>query len=62
MDTIFRSTLELMEDDIETHRLVICAGDQLSLSLLDKVHTIPIFFNEVCRMLIYIPDFRYSTR
>lgn len=38
MDTIFQSTLELTEDDVKTHGLVICAGDQLSLSLLDKVY------------------------
>jgi hypothetical protein len=37
MSTIFRRTLELAEDDIKKHGLVICAGDQLSLALLDKV-------------------------
>jgi hypothetical protein len=37
MSTIFRSTLELAEDDIKKHGLVICAGDRLSLALLDKV-------------------------
>ncbi|KAF8798380.1 hypothetical protein BYT27DRAFT_7228445 [Phlegmacium glaucopus] len=40
MDTIFQSTLELTEDDIKTHGLVLCAGDQLSLSLLDKISAI----------------------
>ena len=37
MSTTFRSTLELGEDDIKKHGLVICPGDQLSLALLDKV-------------------------
>ena len=37
MNTIFRSTLELLEDDVKKHGLIICAGDQLSLALLDKV-------------------------
>lgn len=40
MNTIFRSTLELSEDDIKKHGLVICAGDQLSLALLDKISAI----------------------
>jgi len=37
MNTIFQSTSKLSEGDIKKHGLVICAGDQLSLALLDKV-------------------------
>lgn len=37
LDSILRGTLGLKEDDIKKHGLIICAGDQLSLSLLDKV-------------------------
>ena len=37
MSTIFWDTSELAEDDMKKHGLVICAGDQLSLALLDKV-------------------------
>jgi hypothetical protein len=42
LNTIFRDSLRLTEDDIKKHGIVICAGDQLSLSLLDKVPFIPI--------------------
>jgi hypothetical protein len=48
MDAIFRSTLELTEDDVKTHGLVICAGDQLSLSLLDKACIFINFSLSVC--------------
>jgi len=37
LDSILRSTLNLTEEDIQKHGLILCAGDQLSLSLLDKV-------------------------
>ena len=37
LNTIFRDSLRLTEDDIKKHGIIICAGDQLSLSLLDKV-------------------------
>jgi len=37
MSTIFRSTLDLAENDIKKHGLVIRTGDQLSLALLEKV-------------------------
>jgi len=37
LNTIFRNSLRLTEDDIKKHGIIICAGDQLSLSLLDKV-------------------------
>ncbi|KAF8163626.1 hypothetical protein B0H34DRAFT_837464 [Crassisporium funariophilum] len=40
MNTIFQSTLQLSEDDIKKHGLIICAGDQLSLALLDKISAI----------------------
>ncbi|KAJ6543340.1 hypothetical protein B0H10DRAFT_1854245, partial [Mycena sp. CBHHK59/15] len=35
--TIFKSTLKLTAEDIQRHGVVICAGDQLSASLFDKV-------------------------
>ncbi|KAJ7869595.1 hypothetical protein B0H14DRAFT_3579250 [Mycena olivaceomarginata] len=35
--TIFRGSLKMTEDDIKRHGVVICAGDQLSASLFDKV-------------------------
>ncbi|KAJ6492735.1 hypothetical protein C8R47DRAFT_1044212 [Mycena vitilis] len=35
--TIFRTALKMSEDDIKRHGVVICAGDQLSASLFDKV-------------------------
>ena len=37
LSTIFRTSLNLTEEELKSHGLVICAGDQLSLSLLDKV-------------------------
>lgn len=37
VDTIIRQSLKLTPDDIKKHGLIICAGDQLTLSLLDKV-------------------------
>ena len=37
LNTIFCDLLKLTEDDIKKHGIVICAGDQLSLLLLDKV-------------------------
>jgi len=37
LDAIVRGTLKFTNDDIEKHGLIICAGDQLTLSLLDKV-------------------------
>ncbi|KAI1783591.1 hypothetical protein LXA43DRAFT_320644 [Ganoderma leucocontextum] len=36
MDTIIRKTLKLSEAEVRKHGLFICAGDQLSVSLLDK--------------------------
>jgi len=38
LNTIFCNSLRLTEDDIKKHGIIICAGDQLSLLLLDKVH------------------------
>lgn len=37
LSTIFQTSLNLTEEDVKNHGLIICAGDQLSLSLLDKV-------------------------
>lgn len=37
LNSILQHTLGLGEDEIKKHGLIICAGDQLSLSLLDKV-------------------------
>jgi hypothetical protein len=37
--TIFLSSLKMTEDNIKRHGVVICAGDQLSASLFDKVCT-----------------------
>ena len=37
LSTIFRTSLNLTEEDVKNHGLIICAGDLLSLSLLDKV-------------------------
>jgi hypothetical protein len=34
---IFQRSLQLTEDDLKKHGIVLCAGDQLSMSLLDKV-------------------------
>ncbi|KAF8165833.1 hypothetical protein B0H34DRAFT_794172 [Crassisporium funariophilum] len=39
-DAIFRHSLQLTEDDLMQHGIVLCAGDQLSMSLLDKVSAI----------------------
>ncbi|KAJ7864341.1 hypothetical protein B0H13DRAFT_2353767 [Mycena leptocephala] len=35
--TIFRTSLRMTEEDIKRHGVVICAGDQLSASLFDKI-------------------------
>lgn len=37
LDRILQGTLGLGEDNVKKHGLILCAGDQLSLSLLDKV-------------------------
>ena len=37
LNTIFCDLLKLTEDDIKKHGIVIYAGDQLSLLLLNKV-------------------------
>lgn len=39
-DAILRCTLKMSEEDIQKHGLIFCAGDQLSLSLLDKVNLV----------------------
>ena len=62
MDTIFRSTLELTEDDLKTHGLVFCAGDQLSLSLLDKACISLSSAGQYANLQNYVPDLSYSTR
>ncbi|TDL27967.1 hypothetical protein BD410DRAFT_739310 [Rickenella mellea] len=36
IDTIITKTLQMSEDDITNHGIVICAGDQLTISLIDK--------------------------
>ena len=41
LSTIFHDSLKLTEDEIKKHGILICAGDQLSLSLLDKVPFYP---------------------
>jgi hypothetical protein len=38
IDNIICGSLKLTEDDIKWHDIFICAGDQLSVSLLDKVY------------------------
>ena len=40
LNTIFCYTLKMTADDLEKHGIVFCAGDQLSISLLDKVSQI----------------------
>ncbi|KAF9475260.1 hypothetical protein BDN70DRAFT_915054 [Pholiota conissans] len=40
LKTIFCDSLQLTEDDIRRKGVVICAGDHLSLSLLDKISAI----------------------
>ncbi len=40
LDSIVRNTLKLTDKDIENHGLILCAGDQLMLSLLDKVSSL----------------------
>lgn len=42
IDTIVTKVLKLSEDDIRAHGVVICAGDQLTNSLVDKVRVMPI--------------------
>jgi hypothetical protein len=37
VDTIITKTLKLTGDGLEKHGIIMCAGDQLSISLLDKV-------------------------
>jgi len=40
LNTIFCDTLKMTAEDLEKHGLMFCAGDQLSISLLDKVSSI----------------------
>lgn len=37
VDHIVRNTLKMTAEDVEKHGLIMCAGDQLTISLLDKV-------------------------
>ena len=37
LEDIITKTLKLSGDDLEKHGIILCAGDQLTLSLLDKV-------------------------
>jgi len=37
LNTIFCDTLKMTADDLEKHSVVFCTGEQLSISLLDKV-------------------------
>jgi hypothetical protein len=37
IDSIMRDTLQMSAEDVRKHGLVMCAGDQLTISLLDKV-------------------------
>ena len=37
IDNIIRNTLKMTAEDVEKHGLIMCAGDQLTISLLDKV-------------------------
>lgn len=37
LSKILKDLLKLTEDDVKKHGIIICAGDQLTLSLLDKV-------------------------
>jgi hypothetical protein len=37
LEDIITKTLKLLGDDLEKHGVILCAGDQLTLSLLDKV-------------------------
>jgi hypothetical protein len=37
LNTIFCDTLKMSVEDLQKHGLVFCAGDQLTISLLDKV-------------------------
>ncbi|KAH9484746.1 hypothetical protein JR316_0001646 [Psilocybe cubensis] len=39
-NSILKDSLKLTEEELKAHGLIICAGDQLSLSLLDKVSAI----------------------
>ncbi|KAF9473608.1 hypothetical protein BDN70DRAFT_937306 [Pholiota conissans] len=40
LNTIFQQSLQLTEDDIKRHGIILCAGDQLLIYLLHKVSTI----------------------
>ncbi|KAH9484819.1 hypothetical protein JR316_0001721 [Psilocybe cubensis] len=40
LSTILQTTLQMSEEDVKRHGIIICAGDQLSLSLLDKASAI----------------------
>ena len=37
LNTIICDALKLSADGLEKHGIILCAGDQLSISLLDKV-------------------------
>ena len=37
IDSIISQTLKLSGDGLEKHGIIMCAGDQLTISLLDKV-------------------------
>ncbi|GBE83146.1 hypothetical protein SCP_0501930 [Sparassis crispa] len=37
LDTIVHKTLKMTEDDVKRHGIILCAGDQLTISLLDKI-------------------------
>jgi len=37
LESIFSKTLKLSGEDLKKHGVILCAGDQLTMSLLDKV-------------------------
>jgi hypothetical protein len=46
LSDIITKTLKLSGDSLEKHSIILCAGDQLTMSLLDKVRLITgVYYN-----------------
>jgi hypothetical protein len=60
VDHIIRNTLKMTAEDVEKHGLIMCAGDQLTISLLDKVSFQ--FILLLVLIIFFLPGFRISTR
>jgi hypothetical protein len=51
LEDIITKTLKLSNDDLEKHGIILCAGDQLTMSLLDKVTFLVYYYSSTCQLI-----------